>query len=290
MPESPALPPPTAGAPSLTRRHLQRLRQMYRSAGWPCQDVLEADLLAAALLQRVPAAHGGETLRVTDAGLAALSAAAARHRAALSAHEALVRRVAQDLQRAGRIAWRGLSLRVPIGGVAMGVAPDSDPNHALAQAQPAQAAMEWLASGAPGSAANPAPSRWHVACPDVFSVRHTSVEAYLEPVVHEIKVSRADLLADLKRPEKRAAYLAMGGACWYVLGTDARGRAIGSADDVPPECGVMLVGADGCTVQRPAPRRALERLPFATWMALARATPLPSLEDEDAQGALRDVD
>ena len=222
MPESPALPPPTAGAPSLTRRHLQRLRQMYRSAGWPCQDVLEADLLAAALLQRVPAAHGGETLRVTDAGLAALSAAAARNRAALSAHEALVRRVAQDLQRAGRIAWRGLSLRVPIGGVAMGVAPDSDPNHALAQAQPAQAAMEWLASGAPGSAANPAPSRWHVACPDVFSVRHTSVEAYLDPVVHEIKVSRADLLADLKRPEKRAAYLAMGGACWYVLGTDAR--------------------------------------------------------------------
>ena len=52
----------------------------------------------------------------------------------------------------------------------------------------------------------------------------------------------------------------------------------------------MLVGADGCTIQRPAPRRALERLPFATWMALARATPLPSLEDEDAQGALRDVD
>ena len=142
MPESPALPPATAGATVLTRRHLQRLRQMYRSAGWPCQDVLEADLLAAALLQRVPAAHGGETLRVTDAGLAALSAAAARNRAALSAHEALVRRVAQDLQRAGRIAWRWLSLRVPIGGVAMGVAQDSDPNHALAQAQPAQAAIE----------------------------------------------------------------------------------------------------------------------------------------------------
>lgn len=73
--------------------------------------------------------------------------------------------------------------------------------------------MEWLASGAPGSAANPAPSRWHVACPDVFGAPH-QCRGVPDPVVHEIKVSRADLLADLRRPEKRAAYLAMGGACW----------------------------------------------------------------------------
>ena len=268
-------------SPAITRRHLQRLRQMYRSAGWPCQDVLEADLLAAGLLVRVPGLHGAETLRVTDAGIAAISAAAAGHRAALSAHEALLRRVAQALQRAGRIAWRGLSLRVPLDG-------GSESNQPMDGLDKAQAAMECGADQDASTAPTSTAQRWQIACPDLFSVRHTSVEAYLDPVVHEIKVSRADLLADLKRPHKRAAYLAMGGACWYVLGLDARGRPIGSADEVPPECGVMVAQGEGWAVQRVAPRRALERLPFAAWMALARATPL-AVPDEDAQSDLRDA-
>ena len=259
----------------LTRRHHQRLRQMYRSAGWPCQDVLEADLLAAGLLERVPGAGGCETLRVTDQGVAAISAAAARNRQALSAHEALVQRVAEVQARAGRIVWRGLSLRVPL-------PLDSEENRPPAHAQRAQAALESIASEAPEPLAQ---VHWAIACPDVFSVRHTSVEAYLEPVVHEIKVSRADLLGDLKRPHKRAAYLQMGGACWYVLGRDARGHPIADAAEVPPECGVLQCTGDQLDVLRPAPRRTVERLPFAVWMALARATPLVPLED-DGQGLL----
>lgn len=47
-----------------------------------------------------------------------------------------------------------------------------------------------------------------MARPDVFSVRHTSVEAYLQPVMHEIKVCRADLLSDLRHAVKREAYQA----------------------------------------------------------------------------------
>ena len=65
----------------ITRRHTQRLRQMYRSAGWPVLDVLEAELLAAGLLERERGAFGCETLRVTDAGIAAISQSAAGHRA-----------------------------------------------------------------------------------------------------------------------------------------------------------------------------------------------------------------
>ena len=98
----------------ITRRHTQRLRQMYRSAGWPVLDVLEAELLAAGLLERERGAFGCETLRVTDAGIAAISQSAAGHRAALSKHEALVCRVADEMTRAGRIAWRGLAVRVPL--------------------------------------------------------------------------------------------------------------------------------------------------------------------------------
>lgn len=271
----------------LSRRHTQRLRQMRRSAGWPMLDVLEAELLTAGLLERVPSGQGAETLRVTDAGLAAIAASAVDNRAALSAHEALVQRVATELARAGRIVWRGLGLRVPLPAV-------MEPNRPLALDGQAQEAIDieatWSDERVSETTAPRMPKpRWLVACPDVFSLRHTSVEAYLEPVVHEIKVSRADLLGDLKRPDKRAAYLQMGGACWYVLGRDAKGRPIADPDEVPPECGVLQCEeGDRLAVLRPAPRRAVERLPFHVWMALARATPL--LPPEEGQGDLAAAD
>ena len=249
------MPPPEPLCPDepargLTRRHDRRLREIWRSAGWPCQDMVEVELLAAGLLQRVTSAQGHETLRVTDAGIARLAKAFADNRSARSAHEALVERVALEMGRAGRLVWRGLALRVQV----PGETPD-------------------------------APAPWAVACPDVFSVRHTTVEAYLEPVVHEIKVSRADLLGDLKKPAKRAAYLGLGGECWYVLGASARGRPIADPSEIPLECGVMLLEGERLVVARPAPRRALERLPFHVWMALARATP-SARPDDDAQAQL----
>jgi hypothetical protein len=136
---------------------------------------------------------------------------------------------------------------------------------------------------ATGEAAKPL--RWCVARPDVFSIRHTSVESYVEPIVHEIKVRRADLLADLRQDAKRAAYRDLG-ECWYVLGSDARGRQIAEPEEVPGECGVLLVQPQGrLTVARPALRPARAGLPFGVWMALAKATPVASA-DQDAQGLL----
>lgn len=235
--------------PELTRAHARRLRDIYRSAGWPCQDALEIDLLAAGLLERVGSSAGHETLRVTDDGVQWLARVLARNRAALSSHEALVDQVAQEMARAGRLAWRGLSLRaqVPTGEEAK-------------------------------------PLRWCIARPDVFSIRHTSVESYVEPIVHEIKVRRSDLLADLRQEAKRAAYRDLG-ECWYVLGTDARGRSIGEPEEVPGECGVLLAREGRLTVARPALRPARAGLPFGVWMALAKATPVASADD-DAQGRL----
>ena len=74
-----------------------------------------------------------------------------------------------------------------------------------------------------------------MAMPDVFSIRHTTVEAYAEPIVHEVKVQRADLLADLRRAGKRQAYLELGGECWYVIK-----EGIADADEIPAECGVLV--------------------------------------------------
>ncbi|MDB5891859.1 MAG: hypothetical protein JWP47_2690 [Polaromonas sp.] len=254
-----ATPTTDAAAPSsviaaatclLTRAHARRLREVYRSAGWPCQDALEIDLLAAGLLQRMAGSTGCETLRVTDAGLTYLATTLQRNRAALSKHEALVEHVACQMVRAGRIAWRGLSLRAQLPPVAEG-----------------------------------APHRWCMVRPDVFSIRNTSVQAYVDPVVHEIKVHRSDLLGDLRRPEKRAAYLDLGGECWYVLGADAKGRPIGAADEVPAECGVMVMDQQRLVVARPAPSRPRHDLPFGVWLALAKATPIAGLTDDD-QGLL----
>ncbi|MDI1239133.1 MAG: hypothetical protein PSV26_16745 [Polaromonas sp.] len=242
--------PPTV----LGRAHARRLREIYRSAGWPCQDPLEIELLAAGLLQRVAGPSGHETLRVTDTGVACLADTLVRNRAALSAHEALVERVACEMARAGRITWRALSLRAQLPPLAEGGA-----------------------------------ARWCLVRPDVFSIRNTSVEAYVEPVVHEIKVRRSDLLGDLRRPEKRGAYLDLGGECWYVLGCDTRGRPIAAADEIPPECGVMQLEGQRLVVARAAPRRARQQLPFGVWVALAKATPVAGLRD-DEQGLLDDAD
>ena len=88
----------------------RRLREVGRSAGWPCRDPIELDLLAAGLLQRQWDEQGRETLRVTDAGIQVLAATRQRNQAAFSAHEALVQRVAQEMRRAGRVVWRGISL------------------------------------------------------------------------------------------------------------------------------------------------------------------------------------
>ena len=230
---------------ALTAVHRRRLREIWRSAGWPCHDLVEVDLLAAGLLERVRQPSGHETLRVTDAGVQVLAATRRNNQATRSRHEALVERVATEMGRAGRVVWRGLSLRARI--------------------------------------ATPEGGAWQVAMPDVFSIRHTTVEDYVEPIVHEVKVNRSDLLSDLRRENKRAAYLSLSSECWYVIR-----EGIAQADEIPPECGVLVAGVGTLDVARPAPRRA-QRLPFAVWMALARATPVEGRLDE-AQLWLGDAD
>jgi len=249
----PLHPVPETPLPTLGKAHTRRLREIYRSAGWPCQDPVEIELLATGMLDRVRTANGHESLRVTQAGVHLMAQTLARNRAAMSAHEALVERVALEMGRAGRIAWRGLSLRAQV--------PCDDADN---------------------------PRRWCMARPDVFSIRNTSVEEYAEPLVHEVKVRRADLLSDLRLQDKRASYRDLG-ECWYVLGNDARGRCIAAPEEVPPECGVLVLEGDRLQMARPAPKRARQTLPFGIWMALAKATPV-ARPDEGAQALLADCD
>lgn len=233
---------------ALGRTHARRLRDVYRSAGWPCLDTVEIELLATGLLERITAPGGHDKVRLTDAGIHYLAHAFQKNRQTHSAHEALVELVAQSMSRDGRVVWTNLKLRARL------PAPDD------------------------------ASPRWKICMPDVFSIRNTPVAGYLEPVVHEIKVSRADLLGDLKLKDKRDSYLDVAGQCWYVLGCDSRGYPIGKANEIPLECGVMVVQSGRLEVTRNAPKRAVPDLPTAVWMALAKASPLVMTDSQDAGG------
>lgn len=300
--------------------HRRRLRTLWQSAGWPCHDLIEAELLAAGLLLRTLDAQGRMTLHLSDAGVQELVRASEQNRRARGGHDGLASRVAATLAREGRLAWCGLSVRAPLpagtaGAVAMkapsmrtaptastadpapdvAAEPTADPfGHPVGHPfdESVGAAVGDLLVGLVDPASptgQPTPHRWAIVLPDVYSIRQTSAAAWLQPQVHEIKVSRADLLADLRLADKRAAYLAVAGALYYVLA-----EGIGDADDVPPECGVLLARGSPrehaeaaaepvlLEVQRLAPTRPLDLpggLPFGVWMALARKAPqaLPDL-------------
>ena len=159
----------------------------------------------------LPAAHGlstgrGVRVAVLDTGLQLLQQTLMKNRAARDDHEQLVAQVARAMQRAGRVVWRGLSLRARVGGDG-GIDGEAEPS-------------------------------WAMAMPDVYSIRHTTVEDYVEPVAHEIKVRRADLLADLRRPAKGEAYRWLSGECWYVI------RAgIAQPDEIPEEERALMTRA-----------------------------------------------
>jgi len=253
-------------APSVaaaSRVHLTRLMKIWRSGGWPCRDGVEIDLLAAGWL--APQMDGGrETLRLTDAGIALLAASRQRNARALSAHDRLAERLARQLLEQGRVVWRELSLRAQVASEAVDVLVPAP----LWEAQePEPAAVQLKAA-------------WRIARPDIFSVRNTTVEAYLQPVVHEVKVSRADLLSDLRHAAKRESYQWLCSECYYVFP-----ERVADPREIPLDFGVILLHGsveDGRLELTRAARHTACKLPFAVWLALAKARPM-QLDDDAPQ-------
>ena len=255
---------------TITRFHRTRLMQIWRSAGWPCKDALEIDLLAAELVALHTSAEGFETLKLTEGGIRLLAEARQRSVRALSPHDRMGQRFAAQLLASGRIVWRELSLRAVIEGLPAEAAPP-----------PPAASNPLWSEDTPAS--RKAANVWRMARPDLFSVRNTTVPAYLQPMVHEIKHSRADLLSDLRHDAKRQAYQWLCEECYYVFPA-----GIAEPEEIPEHFGIWVLhgGVDDGRFEllRPA-RHASCALPFAVWMALCKATPLRS-EDELAQAHL----
>jgi hypothetical protein len=71
--------------------------------------------------------------------------------------------------------------------------------------------------------------------PDLYSIKATLDEAKINPLVFEVKASRADFLADVARPEKRAGYLAIAESMYY-----AAPAGLIMPGEVPAECGLVV--------------------------------------------------
>lgn len=200
--------------------------------------MIEIELLAACLLERTSSATACG-VRVTDKGITYLAGTANSNRKAFTAHEALVQQVARTMHHDGRLVWTNLEL------------------------------WAWVAAK---NTEDDNAGQWKLCRPDVFSIRNSSKPHYLEPVVHEIKVSRADLMGDLKNPDKRAAYLDVGGQCWYPLGGSPQHL---HAIDISQQYSAFqryFLGLSNGFFLGVASQRAVENLPFGVWMSLVKAS------------------
>jgi hypothetical protein len=261
----------------LRRIHVRRLTSIWRSAGWPCRDAIEIDLVAAGWAMIVQDGTGHETIRLTDAGIDLLADARQRNQRCLSAHDKLAARVAAKVTAEGRLVWRELSLRAR--------SANNDPRPASGVASMTELVL-WPDNKTIAQPALQGTAMWRMARPDVYSIRRTSVEAYLHPMVHEVKISRADLLSDLRHTAKRESYQWLSCETYYVLPA-----GIAELHEIPEAFGVWLLNGPIETgtfeLARPA-RHTPCTLPFAVWMALAKATPV-NTDDESRQRALGDI-
>lgn len=215
-------------------------------------------------------------MRLTPAGIHLLADSRQRNRRALSDHDRLAGRVAANLMAAGRIVWRELSLRARIN------ANDPASNGSATITDEAL----WAEDEANLQPSHQGKAAWRMARPDVFSVRRTSVEEYLRPTVHEVKVSRADLLSDLRHAAKRASYQWLSCETYFVFPA-----GVAEPREIPEAFGVWLLNgsieAGTLDLIRPA-RHVACKLPFPVWMALAAAPPTRR-EDEAMQRELADA-
>jgi len=90
--------------------------------------------------------------------------------------------------------------------------------------------------------------------PDVFSLAATYNEERINPCIHEVKVSRADFLADIARPEKRAGYAQLAEVFYYAAPV---GLIV--SKEVPDDCGLLVEVSEGVfkVEKRPKKRKVV---------------------------------
>jgi hypothetical protein len=196
----------------MTRRHFSKLRHFWacrsRAAASLC-DGIELDLVGMGYIRRLDKGLSGYvTFAITEAGEFALAAERQNEIARRKPHHDLGSRTAAWLRDQGRITWEDVEFRIR-------EVDTSSIAHALG--------IEPV-------------SRFTAAVrPDVYSMATTLNADNINPAVHEVKVSRADYLADIARPEKRLAYACIAEVLYFVCPA-----GVIDATDLPPGVGLVV--------------------------------------------------
>lgn len=182
--------PLDAGAISLNRRQIKRLRfyfQQGRHATSITPDSIDLDLIALKTVVLDAAGSSGYTqVRITELGLDTLHQHRQNDLSVRQVHHDLGGRVAEYLRGQGRITWENIEFKNLVDSEDLKT-PGGEPYQF-----------------------------WKRVRPDVFSIATTLDMKTANPCVHEIKVSRADFLSDIAKPEKRQAYAMLAQAVYYV--------------------------------------------------------------------------
>lgn len=209
-------PVPCPTMPHLSRAHGTRLRKLW-SYGRPVHvgelGGIDLDLMAHGLVASVDDKRGASAvLVVTKLGFIHLNETRQAQIASQRPHHELGGRLAQHLRSKGLHTWENVEFSNP----------------------------DWTQ-----------PRRWAVVRPDVFACLPVLTARNSSTAIYEVKVNRADFLADLAKPEKREAYAELAEAVYYCCPDGMINKG-----EVPDGFGLLCEVAEGQFTLRKKARRA----------------------------------
>lgn len=194
-----------ATKPVLTQAHTSRLRKLW-SLGRPMLagelGGIDLDLIVHGFAESAVKDYSQTAmLTVTKRGVAYLNEVRQGLIAAQRPHHELGERLALHLQGKGLHTWENVEFSNP----------------------------DWSQ-----------PRLWGVVRPDVFACLPSLKAVNAAPAIYEVKVSRADFMADLAKPEKRAAYSQLAEAVYYCSPAGMIDKT-----EVPDGYGLLVESAPG---------------------------------------------
>lgn len=194
--------------PLLPRGHLKRLRELW-ARGRPSRlsqlEGVHLDLVSSGCLEVLvedeTRSSWGARVRVTDLGVAVLAQARQALVAAQRPHHELGARLSTWLRARDMLTWENVEF-----------------------ANPDRSALR----------------AWGVVRPDVFACKPTLRADSSAAAIYEVKVSRADFLADLAKPQKRQAYADLAEAVYFCAP-----QGLVEPSEVPKGVGLLCETAPG---------------------------------------------
>lgn len=239
MPDGEALPCQTP--PRLTPAHTTRLRKLW-GYGRPVHvselSGIDLDLVAHGYAETVDRKYNaGPVLAVTKRGVAYMSDVRQAQIATQRPHHELGQRLATYLRDKGFFTWENVEFSNP------------DP-------------LSWRT--------------WGSVRPDVYACLPSLKSANAAPAIYEVKVSRADFLADLAKPTKRQAYADLAEAVYYCCPDGLLSKA-----EIPDGFGLLCETDPGHFELRKRARRAKGfqlHIDIALTLMVKRQVPIGEIE------------